>query len=190
MATQPAARLSEEDYLALDRAAEYKSEFVEGEMYAMSGGSYRHSDLAGAINAEFRLKLKGRKCRIFNSDVRVRSAKGSSYFYPDLSIVCGEVQSYQDASDILTNPIVIVEVLSPSTSDYDHGRKFAHYKEIPTLWDYLLVHTDDILIEQFTRQPNGNWLLSEHRGMDGGLDISSVDCHLTLRSIYEDAFGG
>ena len=190
MATQPVVRLTEQDYLALERAAEYKSEFVDGEMYAMSGSSYRHSDLAGAINAEFRLQLKGRKCRVFNSDVRVRSAMGSSYFYPDLSIVCSNIQSYENSNDILTNPIVIVEVLSPSTSDYDHGKKFAHYREIPTLQDYLLVHTEDILIEQFTRQPNGNWLLSEHRGMDDELDIASVNCRLTLRSIYEDAFGG
>ena len=93
----------------------------------------------------------------------------------------------KDSDDTLVNPVVIVEVLSPSTADYDYGKKFAHYREIESLKNYILVHTDEILIVQFTRQPNGDWTLSEHRGMDAGLSISSIDCSLRLRAIYEDA---
>lgn len=180
-------RLHEDDYLAIERIAGYKSEFVDGEMFAMSGGSYRHSDLAVTILAELKQQLKGRKCRVFNSDLRVRSSRGSSYFYPDISVVCGAIQSFQESNDILTNPTVIIEVLSPSTSDYDHGKKFAHYREITTLQDYLMVHTDAILIEQFTRQPNGDWLLSEHRGMEANLSIASIDCSLGLFNVYDGA---
>ena len=187
MATQPVPRLTEEEYLAFDRAADYKSEFVDGEMYAMSGGRLRHADLAVSIAAELWLQLKGRKCRVFNSDARVRASEGQAYFYPDISVVCGEPKTHANSNDTLINPTVIVEVLSPSTSDYDHGKKFACYREIPTLQNYVLVHTDDILIEQFTRQPNGDWLLSEHRGIEGSLAISSIDCSLSLRSIYEDS---
>ena len=187
MATQPLPRMTEEDYLAFDRAAEYKSEFVGGEMYAMSGGRLRHADLASLLLIELHRQLKGRKCRVFNSDVRVRTPKSASYFYPDLSVVCGEPQTFKDSGDILVSPIVLVEVLSPSTYDYDHGTKFAHYREIPTLQEYLLVHTDAILIEQYTRQNNGNWLLSEHLGMEAELSLPSIDCSVNLRAVYEDA---
>ena len=187
MATEPVPRLTEEDYLALDRAANYKSEFVDGEMYAMSGGTLRHANLAFSIGAELWLQLKGRKCRVFNSDARVRASEGKAYFYPDISVVCGESKTHANSNDTLINPTVIVEVLSPSTSDYDHGKKFACYREIPTLQSYVLVHSDDILIEQFTRQPNGDWLLSEHRGIDASFAISSIDCSISLRAIYEDA---
>ena len=111
-----------------------------------------------------------------------------SYFYPDVSVVCGEVERDKDSDDILTNPTVIVEVLSPSTADYDHGKKFAHYRQIPSLKDYLLVHTGEILIEQYTRQANGDWLLSEHDGMEAEVRLASIDCTITLRAIYEEAY--
>ena len=180
-------RMTEEEYLKFDRAAEYKSEFVAGEMYAMSGGRLRHADLASLLLIELHGQLKGRTCRVFNSDVRVRTPKSASYFYPDLSVVCGEPQTFKDSDDILVSPIVLVEVLSPSTADYDHGTKFAHYREIPTLEEYILVHTDAILIEQYTRQNSGNWLLSEHEGMEAELSLPSIDCSINLRAIYEDA---
>ena len=190
MATQPIPKLTEEQYLALDRAADYKSEFVNGEMYAMSGGSFRHSILAVRIISDLDGKLRGSHCQVLNSDARVRAAKSGSYLHPDVSVVCGGIESVKGTDDILANPSLIVEVLSPSTSDYDHGKKFAIYREIPSLQDYLLVHTDEILIEQYTRQSDGNWLLSDHHGVDSVVQLTSIGCTLSLKDIYDGAFEG
>ncbi len=186
MAAHPIPPLTEEEYLTLDRAAEYKSEFVDGHMYAMSGGTLRHSSVAVRLMSELSLQLSGRKCTVFNSDARVRSAKSRSYFYPDISVVCGEPQTHEDSDDILINPSLIVEVLSPSTADYDHGKKFAHYREIATLRDYLLVNPDEPLIEQFARQGDGKWLLSEYRGRECVVHLESLDCDVALARIYAD----
>lgn len=183
MATQPIPSLTGQEYLALDRTAEFKSEFADGIMYAMSGGSLRHSRVAVRLLAELERQLNGR-CEVFNSDARVKTPKSPAYFYPDVSVVGGVPQSPEGADDILTNPCLIAEVLSPSTSDYDHGKKFAHYREIATLQDYLLVHTDEILIEHYSRQPDGNWLLSERRGIDALVHLSALDCSLALARIY------
>ncbi len=188
MASLPLPKLTEMEYLAIERAAEFKSEFVGGEMYAMSGGTLRHSNLAARTVATLTSQLKGKKCSVFTSDARVRTPLSTSYFYPDVSVVCGEVQLYRGSNDILTNPTVIVEVLSPSTADYDHGTKFAHYRQIPSLNDYLLVHNSEIVIEQYTRQPNGGWLLSEHARMEAEVRLASIDCNVTLQAIYEEAY--
>ncbi len=181
-------RLTEDEYLALDRAADYKSEFVDGKMYAMAGVGLRHSSLGVRMISELVGKLRGRNCEVFNGDARVRAAKTGSYLYPDVSVICGTVETYQGTDDILVNPCVIVEVLSPSTADYDHGKKFAIYREIPSLNDYLLVHTDEILIEQYARRSDGKWLLSDHAGMDSMLHLGSIGCTLSLKDIYEGAF--
>src|SRR5450631_4334752 len=121
MASLPTPRITEEEYLRLDRAAETKSEFVDGEMFAMAGGSLDHSILAGKWFVELSLKLRGRKCEVLNSDARIRTPGTGSYFYPDVSVACGQLQTHQSSDDILTNPVVVIEVLSPSTSGYDRG---------------------------------------------------------------------
>ena len=187
MATQPLPIITEQGYLELDRAARYKSEFVDGAVYAMSGGTLRHSSLAARLIGYFSRQLDGKKCFVLTSDARIRTPKSGSYFYPDLSIICGEPEAYKDDKDLLVNPTVIVEVLSPSTSDYDHGKKFMHYREIPTLQDYLLVHTEEILVEQYTRQSDGMWLLSDHPGPDAIVSLSSINCALHPGPIYEGA---
>jgi len=133
MAAQPIPPLTEQEYLSLDRAAEYKSEFVDGEIFAMAGGTLRHSSVSSRLIIEFGRQLEGRRCTVFNSDARVRSAKSRSYFYPDVSVVSGEPLTHEDSDDILINPSVIAEVLSPSTADYDYGKKFKRYRDIPTL---------------------------------------------------------
>jgi Uma2 family endonuclease len=188
MATQPSPRLTEQDYLALDRAAEYKSEFVDGAMHAMSGGTGRHSQLALRLALELMNQLKGRNCLVYNSDMRVRAGKRYNYFYPDLSVACGG--SITLDGDVLESPIVIAEVLSPSTEDYDHGKKFAMYREIPSLKDYLLVHTEEVLIEHFTPQADGSWLLSYHKGMDAVVELVGIGCTVVLKDIYRGLFDG
>ena len=157
MATQPRPSLTAQEYLALDRAAEFKSEFVDGIMYAMAGGSIRHSLLAAQLIADLTAQLRGR-CSVLTSDARVWTPVSGAYFFPDVSVVCGDPQTQEGSDDTLTNPCLIAEVLSPSTADYDHGKKFAHYREIPTLDIYLLIHPDKILIEHFARQSDSHWL--------------------------------
>ncbi len=118
--------------------------------------------------------------------MRIRIAKSKNYLYPDLSVVCGEEESLE--VDIIENPTVIAEVLSPSTADYDHGKKFSIYREIPSLKDYLLVHTQEILIEHFTPQADGNWLLAYHQGMDAVVELKSIGCSIALKDIYSGVF--
>jgi Uma2 family endonuclease len=129
-ATQPVTKVTEEEYLRLERAAEYKSEFIGGEIFPVPGGSFRHSELAVNWSAELRSRLRGLGCRVFSSDVRVRTPSTGSYVYPDFSVVSGEPVLYDGSDDILTNPTVVVEVLFPSTSGYDRGGKFELYREI------------------------------------------------------------
>ncbi len=184
MATQPIPSLTEQEYLTLNRAADIKSEFADGIMYAMAGGTLMHAQLASRLIAELWRQIGSRPCIVFTSDAQVHTSKSPSYFYPAVSVVCGEPQTHEGSDDILTNPCVIAEVLSPSTADYDHGKKFAHYREIPTLQDYLLIHPDQILIEHYARQSDGNWLLSERRGMEALVNVSSLECSLALVRIY------
>ena len=186
MATQPSPSLTEQDYLAFDRAADYKSEFVDGEIMARAGGGLRHSRLASRLIFEFVRQLKS--CTVYTSDARVRTPKSASYFYPAVSVVCGESLTHDRSDDILINPCLIAEVLSPSTADYDHGKKFARYREIPMLRDYLLIHSTEILVEHYARQADGNWLLSEGRGMDAAVELVSVECTLALASLYAGEF--
>jgi Uma2 family endonuclease len=184
VATQSIPRVSEDEYLRLERAAEYKSEFLDGEIFAMSGGSLRHSLIAGNWGSELRLQLRDRGCRVFTSDARVRTSKTGSYLYPDVSVVCGGPQTHENSNDILVNPQLVIEVLSPSTAGYDRGRKFERYREIASLQDYILVHADSPWVEHFARQQDASWIFREYRGLDGAVPISSLDCFVRLAEIY------
>jgi len=184
MATRPVTKITEEEYLRLERAAEYKSEFIGGEVFAMPGGSFRHSVLAAKWITDFNVRLQGQSCIVFSSDVRVRTPSTGSYVYPDVSVVRGKPVAHAGSDDILTNPTVIVEVLSPSTSDYDHGTKFDLYREIPSLSDYVMVHTDTVQVDHFARQPDGSWILREYRGEDSTISLNSIDCTIRLGDVY------
>ncbi len=186
MATLPVARLTEGDYLSLERAAQYKSEFVGGEIFAMSGGSARHSRLAGRVLSKLDAQLEGTSCAPFTSDLRVRTPLGDQ-FYPDVSVCCGPIQNPDGSVDVYSNPVVIVEVLSPSTADYDRGLKFVRYREIPSLKDYLIFHCDDIHVEHYCRQPGDSWLLQHYHGGEARILLPAIRCELTLGSIYAGA---
>ena len=183
MGTAPIARLTEQDYLAQERKAEFKSEFVGGEMFAMSGGSARHARLASKILAKLDLQLEGTTCTAINSDLRIRTPQGDQ-FYPDVSVVCGLIQTHAGHKDVCTNPTVLVEVLSPSSANYDRGLKFVLYREIDSLTDYLIFHWDAIHVERYTRQPNDSWLLQHYHGEDAKISLPSIHCELTLGAIY------
>ncbi len=184
MATQPATKVSEEEYLRRERAAERKSEFVDSEIRAMAGGSLRHSKMAVSLGARLEAQLADRDCSVFSSDTSIRTSLTGSYVYPDLSIVCGRPERHNGDSTILTNPVAVVEVLSVSTTKYDRGKKFDLYSEIPRLMDYLLVHTSSPHVEHFVRQPDNRWLFREYVGLESSIAINSIGCCVGLDEIY------
>jgi Uma2 family endonuclease len=186
MGTLPVARLTEEDYLVIERAASFKSEFVGGEMFAMAGGSARHARLASKILSKLDSQLEEHECAAINSDLRVRVPRGAQ-FYPDVSVVCGPIETHAGNKDVYVNPVVIVEVLSPSTADYDRGLKFVLYREIESLKDYLMFHCDAIHVEHYTRQSNDSWLLQHYYGESAVVPLPSIQCELKLNSIYAGA---
>ncbi|MGH7127157.1 MAG: Uma2 family endonuclease [Planctomycetaceae bacterium] len=185
MSTAAEKRLTVQEYLAIERAAETKSEFFDGEMFAMAGASRRHNLITTNSSREVSLQLKGRRCEVYTSDMRVKIITTGLYTYPDLVVVCGEPE-FEDAEvDTLLNPTVLMEVLSESTEDYDRGRKLTHYRKIPSLREYLLISQEEHLIEQFLRQSDGRWLLSEFRGLEATVSMPSIDCRLPLAEVYD-----
>jgi Uma2 family endonuclease len=184
MASSPVTKVSAEEYLALDRAAEFRSEFLDGEIIAMSGGSARHSKLQVNLTLEIETALRGTPCQTFSADLRVRVSP-RMYTYPDLTVVCGKPALADERQDILLNPTVIVEVLSPSTEHYDRGVKFQCYRGIESLRDYILVAQDQIRIEQYTRGEANTWTLRDYHDIRETLLIESVRVSLPLASIYE-----
>ena len=184
MASSPITKVTAEEYLALDRAAEFRSEFLDGEIIAMSGGSARHSKLQVNLTLELETALRGTPCQTFSADLRVRVSP-RMYTYPDLTVVCGKPVLADERQDILLNPTVIVEVLSPSTEHYDRGVKFQCYRGIESLRDYILVAQDQIRIEQYTRGEANTWTLRDYHDIRETLLIESVRVSLPLASIYE-----
>jgi len=177
-------RLTEQEYLALDRENSTKSEFIDGEMRAMAGGSLRHSALGFRCGIQLNEKLAGRGCTVFSSDARVRTPSTGSYVYPDTSVVCGPVIAADNTVDILINPILVVEVLSPSTEDFDLNGKFALYREIESVKEYLLIHTKTVAIEHYSRQPDNSWIYRETKNLDAKVVIPALDISLSLDTLY------
>jgi Uma2 family endonuclease len=165
MLTPTIPRLTEEEYLALDRINNFRSEFIHGEMLAMSSGTLGHAGRAFRCGVELGSKLVGRACDVLLADARVRTPITGSYLSPDVLVVCGEAQTYQGKADILTNPILIIEVLSPSTKNYDREGKFHLYSELDSLQEYLLVHSEPN-IDYSSRQPDNTWTLKDALGLD------------------------
>ncbi|MGA2175696.1 MAG: Uma2 family endonuclease [Verrucomicrobiota bacterium] len=181
---KPIQRLTEAEYLEIERRAEYKSEFLDGEMFAMSGGTRWHSIIAVNITSEFSKQLKGSPCMAYNTDLRVKVQAAGLYTYPDLSVACGDQQFEDEQVDVLLNPTVLAEILSESSESYDRGKKFALYRQIPSLREYLLVSQDKPQIEQFIRQAGGEWLLRDVVGMDGKLTLPSLNITVALAEVY------
>jgi Uma2 family endonuclease len=153
-------RYTPEQYLDIERAADYKSEYFDGEIFAMAGASEEHNTITFNLSGALVPQLRGTGCRGYAGDMRVKVDASGLYTYPDVVVVCGERHFTDDHLDTLTNPTLIVEVLSPSTEGYDRGQKFANYRRIPSLETYVLVAQDRAHIEKFERRPDGQWLLS------------------------------
>ena len=181
------ARLTPEEYLAIERAAEFKSEFYDGVMYAMSGASYEHNLINVNLLANLHGQLRGGPCRALVNDLRTSLTQGD-YAYPDLLVVCGKPQFIDDQFDTITNPSVIIEVLSPSTQRWDRGGKFAHYQRIATLRQYVLIGQDTPAVERRDRQADGSWTSTEVAWPDGVLALDSIGAAVPLREIYLDVF--
>ena len=178
-------RVTPEEYLRRERAAETKSEYDDGFVYAMSGASPRHNLIVAGLIRALGNRLRPR-CRIYPSDMRVRILKPTRYYYPDVSVVCGEAQYAEDQRDVLINPLVVFEVLSESTMALDRGRKFLSYQAIDSLQEYVLVWQDEILVEHYHRD-GSQWLYTVARGSDATLDLPAANCDLPLREIYDQA---
>jgi Uma2 family endonuclease len=176
--------LSPQEYLARERRAEIKSEYYDGEVFAMAGGSKEHSLIATNVIIELGLQLRGRPCDVYNSDMRVGVSEVGPYTYPDVTVVCSEAQFADAEVDTLLNPTLIVEVLSPTTEAWDRGGKFEGYQQIPALQEYLLIAQDRPRVEQYARQAEGQWLLTVTNGLDGVVSLPSIGCELALREIY------
>jgi len=172
-----------QEYLALERKAKTRSEYVNGEIYAMAGASREHNLIAGNLFAEIRTQLRERRCETYMSDMRVRVKPTGLYTYPDVVVVCGRPRFEDDVSDTLVNPTVIAEVLSSSTEAYDRGEKFAHYRYVESLQEYILIAQDRMLVEHFSRQGR-QWLLTAFSQPDEILSLPSIECAVPLSEIY------
>ena len=176
-------RYTPAQYLALERKAPFKSEYDDGFIHAMAGSSREHNLIAGNIFRRVGLQLEDRPCESYMSDMRVRVGPSDRYTYPDVVVVCGTPRFEDDETDTLLNPTVLVEVLSPSTESYDRGRKFAGYRRLDSLREYVLVAQDRVCVERFTRQGE-EWLLTEFSRPEDVLQLTSIDCAVPLREIY------
>ncbi len=185
MSTQVKKRYTVEEYLELERKAGHKSEYLDGQIYAVAGASPSHSVITVNLSGEVYAQLRGSKCQAYSNDTKVRTSQTGLYSYPDLSIFCGEPKFHDEQKDVLINPKVIFEVLSPSTEAFDRGRKFFRYQNIESFTDYVLVAQDEARVEHLIRQVDGAWLLYMVRGLGKTLHIASIDCSISLAGVYD-----
>jgi Uma2 family endonuclease len=174
-----------EEYLALEEKAEYKHEYRNGEIVAMTGGTINHNQIAGNIYANLKFALKGQKYQVFIGDVRLWIPRYNQYTYPDLMVISGEPIYHQKGNTTITNPLLIMEVLSQSTQDYDRGTKFNYYRSIPELREYILIDQYSFKIEQFSKNNQGQWMLTEYETEEDTLSLESLNLQLNITDIYE-----
>lgn len=177
-------RLSEAEYLAVERAAPFKSEFFGGEMFAMAGGSPMHSLIAANAIGELKTKLKGRPCRPFTSDLRLKVEATGLLTYPDVSVICGPLQFAAGTDDTVVNPTLLIEVLSDSTEAYDRGEKFRHYRQMPSLKEYLLISQRLPRVEHFLRGTGEEWTLRTAEDREASLSLPSLEITLELNEVF------
>ena len=178
--------LSPDEYLDWEEDQQGRHEYFYGRIYAMTGGSLEHVTVIQNLAACLGNRLRGGKCRAFTSEMRVKVDATGLYTYPDATVVCGEMQLDRRTKSVtLLNPTLIVEVLSPSTEAYDRGEKFAHYRRVASLTDYILISTTSAQVEHFLRQPDGVWLLTVRSGLEANLEIKALGIDLPFTEIYE-----
>ncbi|WP_296696560.1 Uma2 family endonuclease [Thiocapsa sp. UBA6158] len=186
MSTAHQPRLSFDDWLAIERsAADQRSEYVDGEIFAMAGGTEEHNLIVLNVGAELRNQLKGRPCLVYPSDMKVHIASADVGTYPDVMVICGEREFYDGRRDMVTNPTLVVAVLSDSTEAYDRGDKFRHYRSLRSLQAYLLLSQYRMQAELFLRQPDGTWSLSSYQDPSDSIPLRVVEAELSLAEVYD-----
>jgi Uma2 family endonuclease len=183
------ARYTRAEYIALERMSNVRHEYLDGAIYAMSGGTREHAAIAANVIVALGVGLRGRPCAVHSSDLRIRILDTGLDTYPDVSVVCGRAELDAEDRTVITNPVVLVEVTSPSTADYDRGEKLAHYKRIPSLRDVVLISHREKLIEVVRREADGTWTRHEARP-GAAAELTSIGCTLAVDEIYRDPLAG
>jgi Uma2 family endonuclease len=175
--------LSPKEYLELERHAEFKSDYVDGVIYLRAGSGERHNLITANIITALGVQLRDRPCRVYPSDLKVRVPNSKRFFYPDVSVVCGETEFADEERDVILNPILIAEVLSESTEAFDRGKKFSSYQQLESLREYLLVAQGDFVVEHYLRQDEG-WFYTKASGLDAALGLPALNCRIALSDLY------
>lgn len=178
-------RYTKEEYFVLEEQAEYKSEYHNGEIVAMSGGSANHGIICLNMSRRILEDIENRDCTALSSDVKIDIEASNTYVYPDISVVCGALSFAENRDDLIKNPTLIVEVLSPSTEAYDRGKKFAFYRSLSSFSEYVLIAQKEPLIEVFTRQDDKTWLYQVYQGLETTVKLNTLDRAITLHEIYQ-----
>jgi Uma2 family endonuclease len=188
MSLQPKTRYTLQEYLDLEKSTEVRHEYLDGEVFAMGGASWPHVVIVSNIVRHLGNQLEGRGCQVTSNDLRVKVSGTGLYTYPDVTVVWGKPQ-FEQPGDSLLNPVVVAEVLSDSTEAYDRGKKFEHYRSIDSLTDYVLVSQTEVLVEHYSRQPDGRWLYTAANKTTDSLSITGVGCVLNLAEVYDNVEG-
>jgi Uma2 family endonuclease len=186
MVAQPIATMTEEEYLAFERASETKHEYLDGHVYAMAGAGFRHGRIIKNTSGRLFNRLLGGPCEAITNALRARVIATRLNTYPDIVIVCGEPQLTDDHLDTLLNPTILIEVLSPSTASHDRGTKWYHYQHIESLQEYVLIAQDSPRIEHYLRQEDGTWTFSATIGLESVVSLPSIGFSLALAEVYDN----
>ncbi len=183
----PATKMTPQEYLSWEESQPVRHEYLDGQVFAMAGASPEHNDIVANALGALRDALRHKPCRVRGTDQRVKIPRTGLYTYPDVLVVCGEAEYEDEKRTTLQNPTVIVEVLSESTESYDRGKKFQHYRSIPSLRDYLLVAQDTVWVEHYVRGGDGTWIL--HDTLPGGtVRLASCGVELKVDELYLKVF--
>ncbi len=182
MATVPASYVSPEEYLERERKAETRSEYIRGEIFAMAGASVRHGRIVRNLVTQLDTALGSGPCEVFSTDLRLAVTEASMYTYPDVMVICGDSASADD--DMVSHAVLIVEVLSPSTKNYDRGQKFQYYRMLSSLKEYVTVAQDELHAERYVRGNAGEWILTEYCTPEDALELQSINVTLRLSGVY------
>lgn len=185
MTTETVTHVTPDEYLAAERLSEYRSEYLDGGVYPMTGASLNHGRIITNVATELALQLRERDCDVLIADMKVRLPDLRKFFYPDVVVACGELQFHDERKDIITNPDLVIEVLSPSTETFDRGAKFEAYRTIESLKEYVLVSQEKPLVEQYVRGEGGEWTFKAVEGLESSLTLPSIECTLNLSAVYK-----